>query len=120
MVKPSGDKHHANFIAAVLVLVIFGTYVLVLADPPDTVEIGGKRLSPIRVFDQFDQSDWLAENNDRSNGVSSSSLWNGLFRELMSAVMQSTDDYLTMFSVQTVKADGLPNSKNTIQIKLRI
>ena len=120
MEDPTWKKQLPPIVAAMLVLVILGIYVLVIGDPPDVVETGEKRLCPSRVFDQFDQSDWLAENYNRVNNTSSSNLWNPLFRELIPAVAQTTDDYLTMVSIQTVRADDFPNIKNTIQIKLRI
>ena len=121
MAGSQGKEQLLTIIAAFLIFVIFGAFILLIADPPDLVEMGGKRLCSSRVFDKFDCSDWLAENNnERSNSASSSGLWNGLFRELMPAVTQSTDDCIINLSVLTVKADGFPNIKNSIQIKLRI
>jgi len=108
-------------IAAILVLVIFGVYILIITDPPDGIEISGKKLGPARVFDKFDHSDWLAENSVGINrGNNDALLRSGVFRELILFAMHSTDGYLSELSIQTAKNNYYSGIIDAIQIKLRI
>ena len=123
MVVSSGIKQLPSITAAALIFVIVGAYVLMIADPPDVLEICGKILCPskVRIFDKFDCSDWLAENNDgRSNNTSSISPWNGIFREVLLSATHGADGYLSELSVQTANINYFSDIINNIKIKLRI
>ena len=122
MVEPSVRKQLPSVIAAMLVFVIFGTFVFFIADTPDIVKTNIKKLCFTRFFDRFDHSDWLDENeaNSRGNNISPSLLWNGIFREIIPASLCNTDEHLSWLSVQIAKTCHFSNSKNTIQIKLLI
>jgi len=108
-------------IAAILILVIFGVYILIITDPPDGIEINMKKLCQIRVFNKFDHSDWLADNAGGFNsGNNDALLRGGVFRELILSAMHSADGYLSELSIQTAKNNHYSGMIDAIQIKLRI
>ena len=122
MVVPLVKEQLHSIIAATLIFFIFGMFIFFMADPPDVVKTSGKKLCFTRFFDRFDLSDWLDENEakSRSNNVSPPLPWNGIFRELVPALICNTDEHLSWLSVQTAKIYHFSNSKNTIQMKLLI
>ena len=121
MVGSLRKRFFSPITAAILVLVIFGVYILIITDPPDGIEISGQKLGPIRVFDKLDHSDLLAENmGGYHRGNNDALLLSGVFRELMFSVMHSADGYLSELSIQTAKNNHYSGIIDAIEIKLRI
>ena len=124
MVQLPGKKQQRPIIAAILVFVILGTFVLLSTEFFYGNETGENKPCPVALFAPVDHTvDWLAENAvsvNRTKKVSAPTFRSGGLRTLMLFKMYSSTEYHTVSSIYTTNPDYSQNIKNAIPLKLRI
>ena len=124
MVRSLCEKQPYPIFAAILVLVVLGTFVFPGVEISRDIEMSGNRPYSNGVVVPLDHTvDWLAENTitvNRTKRVSSFSLRSNVPRVVLLYKIHSAVEYSLFSSVHTVNPNYFLNSKNTIPLKLRI
>ena len=123
MVRSLGKRHLHPIIAAVLGLVVLGTFVFLRSDIFHDSETNGKKPFSNGTFAPVDYTiDWLAENSitvNRTKRASSYALRNGVQRVLLLLKIHRATENLVLFPIHTENHNYLLNN-NVIPLRLRI